>query len=116
MRLYVPTTLDLLGRWHAARAVPTGEPGAAGAFEAPDESEEGEYAALMAAADASIALLPGGAGRRVVLVVDTASPDGPVPAADWVAVHADAADRPAGADPDEDLGWFATQEIPDLVR
>jgi hypothetical protein len=30
-------------------------------------------------------------------------------------VHADVADRPADADPDEDLGWFATQEIPDLL-
>jgi len=25
------------------------------------------------------------------------------------------ADRPADADPDDDLGWFAVQEIPDLI-
>ncbi|HEY0889687.1 MAG TPA: hypothetical protein VGE38_08765 [Nocardioides sp.] len=115
MRLYVPATLDLLAQWRAGGAVPPGDPGAAGGFVAPDESEDGEYAALMAAADAAVGLLPGGAGRRVVLVVETATPDGPVPAVDWAAVHADAADRPAGADPDEDLGWFAIQEIPDLV-
>ena len=39
--------------------------------------------------------------------------------ADWsdvVAVHADPAERPADADPNEDLGWFATQEVPDLLR
>ena len=36
--------------------------------------------------------------------------------ADVVAVHADADDVPDdGADPDDDLGWYATQEIPDLL-
>jgi hypothetical protein len=37
---------------------------------------------------------------------------------DVVAVHADAADLPAGVDPDDlaDLGWYAVQEIPDLLR
>lgn len=116
MRLYVPTTLELLARWHAAGAVPAEDPGLLGAFEAPDESEEGEYAALMSAADASAELLAG-PGRRVVLVVDTSSstPTDAVRARAWQAVHADLADRPAGADPDEDLGWFGVQEIPDLT-
>lgn len=114
MRLYVPATLDLLGRWHAAGEIPPGDPGVDGAFEAPDETEEGEYAALMAAAEASAALLRG-PGRRVVVVADTRAADRPVPARDWVSVHADPTDRPAGADPEEDLGWFATQEIPDLL-
>lgn len=114
MRLYVPATLDLLARWHATGEVPATDPGALGAFEAPDESEEGEYAALMSAADASAALLAG-PGRRVVLVVEVRSPGGAVRARDWQAVHADLADRAADADPDEDLGWFATQEIPDLL-
>jgi hypothetical protein len=114
MRLYVPATVDLLARWHAAGEVPAEDPGVLGAYEAPDESEEGEYAALMSAADASAELLAG-AGRRVVLVVEGGSGDGPAPARTWQAVHADLADRPAGADPDEDLGWFATQEIPDLI-
>lgn len=112
-RLYVPATLDLLARWHAAGEVPAADPGLLGAFEAPDATEEGEYAALMSAADASAGLLAG-PGRRVVLVVEARGP-APVRLRDWQAVHADVADRPAGADPDEDLGWFATQEIPDLV-
>ena len=114
MRLYVPATLELLGRWHTAGEVPAADPGLLGAFEAPDDTEEGEYAALMSAADESAALLTG-PGRRVVLVVEARSADEPVRARDWQAVHADLADRPAGADPDEDLGWFATQEIHDLV-
>lgn len=114
MRLYVPATLDLLGRWHAAGEVPAADPGLLAAFEAPDDSEEGEYVALMSAADESAQLLAG-PGRRVVLVVEARSEGQPVRARDWQAVHADVVERPADADPDEDLGWFATQEIPDLV-
>jgi hypothetical protein len=36
---------------------------------------------------------------------------------DVVAVHADADDVPEDADPEdlEDLGWYATQEIADLL-
>lgn len=111
MRVYVPATVDLLRSWYAAGALPSTGDG----FVAPDESEEAEYAALMSAADASAALLDGGAGRRVVIVADSAVTEGPVPLADWVAVHADLSDRPAGADPDEDLGWFGVQEVPDLL-
>lgn len=108
-RVYVPATLDLLAQWYAAGEILGADDG----YAAPDETEEGEYAALMSAADASGELL-GGAGRRVVVVIDT-TVDGPVPLRDVVAVHADPADRPADADPDEDLGWFGTQEIPDLI-
>jgi hypothetical protein len=114
MRLYVPATVELLARWHAAGEVPATDPGMLGAYEAPDDTEEGEYAALMSAADASVALLAG-PGRRVVLVVESGPGDRPAPARTWQAVHADPGDRPAGADPDEDLGWFATQEIGDLI-
>jgi hypothetical protein len=46
-----------------------------------------------------------------VVVADVADPDGEVPLRDVVALHADPADRPAGADPDDDLAWYATQEI-----
>ena len=58
-------------------------------------------------------------GRRVVIVADVvgeALPD-TVALADVVAVHADADDLLPGADPEdlEDLGWYATQEIPDLL-
>ena len=84
---------------------------------AEDDSEEAEYAALMTAADASAALLAG-PGRRVVVVAELdrePEPGWTVPLERVVAVHADTEDRPADADPDEDLGWFATQEIPDLL-
>ncbi|MFT4264552.1 MAG: hypothetical protein QM572_14290 [Nocardioides sp.] len=104
-RLYVPATLELLEAWHADGAVP---PAALeDAFEAPDESEDGEYAALMSAADVSTTLR-GRGGRRVVIVLDGA--DG----TRWAAVHADVADRGRDADPDDDLGWFAVQEIAQL--
>jgi hypothetical protein len=49
------------------------------------------------------------------VVADLADPDGAVPLRDVVAVHADPEDRPADADPDEDLGWYATQEIGALL-
>uniref|UniRef100_UPI003F4BC3BF DUF6912 family protein n=1 Tax=Nocardioides sp. SYSU DS0663 TaxID=3416445 RepID=UPI003F4BC3BF len=84
---------------------------------APDATEEGEYAALLGAADASAALLEG-PGRRVVVVAeldDAADPDGKVVLQQVVAVHADVEDRAPDADPDEDLAWFATQEIPFLI-
>ena len=110
-RVYVPATLERLAAWHAAGELPAAA--FEEAFEAPDETEEGEYAALMSAADASAELLAG-PGRRVVLVVE-ATAAAPVPLREVLAVHADVADRPADADPDEDLGWFATQEIPDLI-
>lgn len=114
VRVYLPRTLDLLATEHAAGSVAVGDQ----AVVAEGEGEEEEYAALMTAADASTALLAGAAGRRVVVVAEL--PDLP-PAGDrvpWrrvVAVHADVADRAADADPDEDLGWFATQEVPDLL-
>jgi len=127
-RIYVPTTLDDLRAAHLAGRITPGpdavvlrsEVGPAGATEssgAPEASEEQEYAALMTAADISAALLDG-PGRRVVLVAELpagADTDHPVPWKRVVAVHADPADRPVGADPDEDLGWYATQEIPDLL-
>lgn len=112
VRVYVPTTLDLLRAWHGAGAVPA----AAERVVAPAEDEESEYAALMTAADASSGLLAG-PGRRVVVVGEV--PDeagaGAVRWRDVAAVHADAADRPAGSDPDEDLAWYARQEISELL-
>jgi hypothetical protein len=109
-RLYVPATRDRLAAWHAAGQVPA--EAIAEAYEAPDESEEGEYAALMSAADAAAELLDG-PGRRIVVVLETSY--APADWSDVVAVHADPADRPAGADPDEDLAWYTTQEVPDLL-
>jgi hypothetical protein len=107
-RVYVPATLALLGEWHAAGAVPA----SAERVPAAGEDEESEYAALMTAAAASAAITPAG-GRRVVVVAE-ATP-GDVPIGEVVAVHCDTDDRPADADPDDDLAWFATQEIPALI-
>jgi hypothetical protein len=110
-RIYVPATVAELAEWHAAGAVPAAA--FADAYEAPDETEEGEYAALMSAADEAFGRLVG-AGRRIVLVVDDGAA-APVPFNEVLAVHADLEERPAGADPDEDLGWFGVQEIPSLL-
>ena len=113
MRVYLPSTLALLAEQHAAGAVLVPDE----AVVAEDDSEDAEYAALMTAADASAALLAG-PGRRVVVVAELdqePEPGWSVPLKRVVAVHADTEDRPAGADPDEDLGWFATQEIPDII-
>jgi hypothetical protein len=108
-RLYVPLTLPLLREaWAAGRV----EPGAE-VVVADDDDEEAEYAALMTAADASAELLAG-PGRRVVVVAEVASASAaehPVPLRRVVAVHADPDERPAGADPDDDLAWYATQEV-----
>jgi len=106
-RVYVPTTLAELAGFVEAGLVPE----SAERFVAADEDEESEYAALMAAAEAAAALLAG-PGRRVVVVGEVADPDAAVPLSRVVAVHADTAD---GADPDDDLAWFATQEIPFLL-
>ena len=113
VRVYLPTTLELLADQHAAGEVVVPDD----VVTAPDDDEETEYTALMEAADRSAALLDG-PGRRVVVVAEL---DGPAHAGDRiplsrvVAVHADTDDRPADADPDDDLAWFATQEIPDLL-
>lgn len=113
MRVYLPTTVALLAAQHAEGAVVVTDE----VVVAEEDSEDAEYAALMTAADASAALLTG-AGRRVVVVAELdqePEPGWTVPLKRVVAVHADTEDRPADADPDEDLGWFATQEIPQLI-
>jgi hypothetical protein len=112
-RAYLPLTIAALAEADSAGDVLVTDD----VVLAPDDSEEQEYAALMTAADAS-AELAGGPGRRVVLVVDVAEePEAGdrVPRARWAAVHADVEDRPADADPDDDLGWFGVQEIPHLL-
>ena len=108
-RVYLPTTLADLRRFVDAGEV-TGVEGVV-----PDADDEvAEYAALMQAAADSQELLAG-PGRRVVVVAETPDPDAAVPLRHVVAVHADPADRPSDADPDEDLAWFASQEIADLL-
>ena len=113
MRVWVPLTMRDLAAHHAAGEVPPGQD----RLVAP-EDEESEYAALLEAAEASAARLReqgDEGGRRVVLVAElggSADPDGPVPLRRVVAVHVDV--RP-GAAPEEDLGWFAPQEVPALL-
>lgn len=111
-RLYLPTTLDRLRDAWAAGSLEPGDD----VVVAEGDDEDSEYDALMTAADASTALLAG-AGRRVVVVAEVAGPEAagrPVPLKRVVAVHADPTDRPADADPDDDLAWYATQEVPEL--
>jgi hypothetical protein len=137
VRVYVPATLTSLGRYVADGGVgPT--PIHARAVTAwlreawPEAHEdEWEYAALMAAADDSAALLTeDDPPRRVVLAVDVDSVvasddsslvevDSAFPFTQVKAVHADTDDLDRGAayDPETlgDLGWYAVQEIPDLL-
>ena len=110
MRVYLPTTLTGLAGLREQGMLPE----SAERYAVAGEDEVEEYAALVAAAADSAALLAG-PGRRVVVVAEVADPDGAVHLADVVAVHADPRDRPADADPDEDLGWYATQEIDALL-
>lgn len=105
VRAYVPATFDLLARFHADGEVPT-----AGAVEAADESEEAEYAALLEAAEASHAM--SGGGRRVVVVALVPYIGAVAAMREVAAVHVDTED---GAEPDDDLAWFATQEVPHLL-
>lgn len=110
MRVYLPATLTVLGELAARGELPP----AVDRFVAADDSEEAEYDALTEAATASATML-GGPGRRVVVVADLADPDGAVPLTLVAAVHADSeAIDPAGDDL-PDLGWYAVQEIDDLL-
>lgn len=109
-RRYLPTTLPRLAEEWAGEG-----PGVVDAVVAADDGEETEYAALMSAADVSAALvagLPDGQRRRVVVVAETAAAEGPVAWREVVAVHADDRDD---AEPDDDLAWWATQEVDDLL-
>ena len=111
VRAYLPTTLVLLAEQHANGELLVTDD----VVVAVDDDEEAEYDALMTAAEASAALLSG-PGRRVVVVAElekAPEPGWTVPLKRVVAVHADTEDQPA--DTDEDLAWFATQEIPFLV-
>jgi hypothetical protein len=100
MRRYQPTTLAAL----AAGLVVDDD-----VVLAESDAEEDEYAALMTAADLSaerLAGLPDGQRRRVVVVLEAGDPR-------TVAVHADTADD---ADADDDLAWYAAQEVDSLIH
>ena len=110
MRVYLPATLEQLAGFVEAGEVPA----SADRYVAQDESEEAEYDALAAAADDSAGLLAG-PGRRVVVVAEVTDPDATFALDRVVAVHAD--DAPVSPDRVDlpELGWYATQEIPDLL-
>ncbi len=110
MRIYLPTTLAGLAGFVAAGLVPA----SVERFTAADESEEAEYDALSAAAEDATALLDG-PGRRAVVVAEVADVDGPVSLAEIVSVHADSFAVDPGERDLPDLGWFATQEIDELL-
>jgi hypothetical protein len=110
MRVYVPTTLAGLAKLRDEGSLPA----SVERYVADGDDEQSEYAALVAAAVEAAGLL-GGPGRRVVVVAEIPDPDGAVPLRDVVAVHADPEERPADADPEDDLAWYATQEIDALL-
>lgn len=109
MRIYLPTTMAGLAELRSA-----GLGAGVERFVAADESEEAEYDALVAAAEDAAALLES-PGRRVVVVGEVDDADGPVRLDQVVAVHVDDADVDPGARDLPELGWFATQEIDDLL-
>ena len=93
-RRYLPSSLPRLAEDWAVDGPRVVDP-----VLAPDDGEESEYVALMTAADASAELVAG-------------LPDGPITWREVVAVHVDTTDD---AHPDDDLAWWATQEIGDLL-
>ena len=116
MRLYLPATTRTLEDLHEDGAMPVADD----VVVAEGDSEDEEYDALMTAAESAAVLaaeLEPGERRRVVVVAEVAALPSRIALADVVAVHADPDDVPElGADPDDDLGWYATQEIADLLR
>lgn len=108
IRLYVPASFEELARFHADGGVPTGE-----AVGAVDTTEEAEYDALMEAAALSAERAARtGDPRRVVIAVDVTTPGLTAPIADVASVHVDPV---PGAEPDDDLAWYARQEIDQLL-
>ena len=133
-RVYVPATLGSLARFTGEGGIgPTPVHAHAvtewlrAAWPEADE-EEWEYAALMAAADASLALLTEeDLPRRVVVVAEAAdfiedpgstalTVDSAIPMRAVHAVHADTVDiNPSVPEQLGELGWFGVQEISDLL-
>ena len=107
-RLYLPATVEML------RALAADQPlvEVATRIEAGGDDEDLEYAALLDAAVESAEVV-GEGERRIVIVAEVAAPTYAVRRVDVVAIHADTA---PGAEADDDLCWFATQEIAELVE
>jgi hypothetical protein len=109
-RFYLPATLATLSHLDGGAVLESAE-----AFVAADESEEAEYGALVAAAEASgglVARLGDGLRRRVVVVADVVGEPATIGIVDVVAVHADPVDD---ADAEDVPGWYGVQEIAALI-
>ncbi|MCM0620538.1 DUF6912 family protein [Nocardioides bruguierae] len=106
VRVYVPGSYGLLRQWHESGRVPT-----EGGLVAVDDGEEAEYGALMGAADASAALA-GDDRRRVVVVAEVGAEGDVAQMRQVAAVHVDAEPY---ADLDDELLWYATQEVEHLL-
>jgi hypothetical protein len=122
-RVYVPATVHQLAWLDRHGTLDVGDDAVVVGEDPddPDGDEEAEYDALMTAAETSAVLageLDPGDRRRVVVVSEVADVGETISLSDVVAVHADATDFPRDADPEDlaDLGWYATQEIPDLLE
>ena len=114
MRLYLPATIEALAALRSDGAMGVGDD----VVVAVGESEDEEYDALLTAAESAAELaaeLEPGERRRVVVVAEVAQAGVPtrISRSEVVAVHADPDER---ADPDDDLAWYATQEIPALLN
>ena len=131
VRVYVPVTSRVLATLVAEGRLsgPLRAHAVTGALRDgwPEADEESwEYAALMAAAADSAALRQAGdVPRRYVVAADVPAAD-PVPGEDptlvdvaadvvWKNVAAAHVDTVDDADEDDDLAWFATQEIRHLL-
>jgi hypothetical protein len=108
VRVYVATTIHGLAAFVERGQLPGDRCVAA------DETEEAEYDALAEAASAAAGLLDG-PGRRVVVVADVPDQDAAFPMSHVAAVHADTEDVDPTAHELPELGWYAVQEIPDLL-
>lgn len=132
VRVYIPTTSSGLaalveeGRLHGPFRAHAVTDALVAAWPEGDD-EEREYAAMAAAADTSLSLRSqGDRPRRFVVAADVPSyteVDGEDPtlvdvAADvpWKNVASALVDTEDDPDDDAELAWFATQEIPDLLR
>lgn len=134
LRVYVPTTPeDLRAHWSEGGVGLLRAHAVTDALRAdwPDGGEEEwEYVALLAAADESALDQAGEEQIEVRRVVIAADADGCTPDPDrgltavtldtavsvraWASVHADLA--PVPVDSEDDLAWFAPEEIPGLLE
>lgn len=140
MRVYVPVTIDVLRQWHTDDVLPSPVSAWAVTYELRTElpelgDEEAEFAVATAAAEASrqqLAERHERRGRRVAVVAEVSyagvgsgggAPgevqlDNPVEGRRIAAVLADSDDIDvdiASSVDNDDLAWFAAQEIPDLL-